>query len=307
VNTDCKSLSYVLVTPAHNEEEYIEKTIQSVISQTVLPEKWVIVSDGSTDHTDEIVKKYCEGYRWIELLRMPEHRDRQFAAKVHCFKAGYARVKDIKYDIIGNLDADISFDKDYFEFLLEKLSQMHRLGVAGTPFVEDGYSSVTDSFEGAKHVAGGCQLFRRTCFEEIGGYIPNKGGGIDWIAVTTARMKGWETQSFREKYFFHYRRLGTGGSNTIRSIFSYGEKDYFLGGHPLWEMFRVLYRMKKKPYVLGSLILISGYCWAALSAAERPVSPELMKFHQEEQMQKLRLILKSVLTFNKIDKYDLNS
>lgn len=300
-------MKYVLITPARNEEKYIEKTIQSVISQTILPKKWVIVSDGSTDRTDEIVKQYLSENSWIELIRMPEHRDRSFAAKAHCFNVGYQEVKDVKYDVIGNLDADISFEENYFKFLVNKFDEFFELGVAGTPFIEDGYSSITDSFEGEKHVAGGCQLFRRECFEQIGGYIPNKAGGIDWIAVTAARMKGWKTQSFKEKYFFHYRSLGTAESNPIGASFDYGKKDYYLGGHPLWEMFRVVYRMTKKPYIINGFALMSGYLWAFLTRMERPVSRELMKFHRQEQMQKLKLILKTALRFKKIDKFDLAS
>lgn len=127
-----KSLSYILITPAHNEKVFIEKTIKSVISQTVLREKWVIVSDGSTDGTDDIVNKYVADYSWIELIRMPEHRDRSFAAKATCFNAGFERVKHLEYGVIGNLDADISFEKDtdYFEFLLEKFAVNPQLGVA---------------------------------------------------------------------------------------------------------------------------------------------------------------------------------
>jgi len=194
---------YVLITAARNEEAYIEKTIQSVVSQTILPKRWVIVSDGSTDRTDEIVSQYLAGNPWIELLRrMPEHRDRHFAAKVHCFNAGYARVKDVKYDVIGNLDADISFEEDYFEFLLNKFAENPRLGVAGTPFVEDSGQVYNYKFTNIEHVSGACQLFRHECFEAIGGYIPIKGGGIDWVAVTTARMKGWKTKTFTEKNLF---------------------------------------------------------------------------------------------------------
>ncbi len=123
------------------------------------------------------------------------------------------------------------------------------LGVAGTVFREEGYSSETDSFEGHKHVSGQCQLFRRQCWEEIGGYIPHRAGGIDWMAVTTARMMGWKTESFREKSFFHYRHLGTAERSILSSSFSYGEKDYYLGGHPVWELFRVAYRATKQPYI----------------------------------------------------------
>lgn len=299
--------SYVLITPARNEEKYIEAAIQSVISQAVLPVKWVIVSDGSTDRTDEIVKHYMGDNRWIELLRMPEHRDRQFAAKVNCFNAAYELVKKDDYHVIGNLDADVSFERDYFQFLLDKFSTIPELGVAGTPFIEDGYSTSTDSFEGEKHVAGGCQLFRRECFEEIGGYIPIKGGGIDWVAVTTARMKGWKTLSFRDKYFVHHRHLGTGESNSVAAVFNHGKKDYFLGGHPLWEILRCAYHMTRKPYIVGGLLLLAGYLWAYASGRGRPISRELIKFHRKEQLHKIRSILKKVIRFRRIDRFDLAS
>ncbi len=122
-----------------------------------------------------------------------------------------------------------------------KFSQIPELGVAGTIFREEGYDSSTNSFEGENHVAGGCQFFRRKCFEEVGGYIPHAAGGVDWIAVTTARMKGWQTRSFRDKHFFHYRSLGTAERSSLAATFAYGEKDCYLGNHPLWEFFRVLY------------------------------------------------------------------
>ena len=296
-------LTYVLITPARNEERFIEKTIQSVISQTRVPSKWVIVNDGSTDATASIAGRYLAQYPWMELLELPARRDRSFAAKVYAFNAGLERVKDLGYEVIGNLDADISFDAEYCEFLLRKFQEDANLGVAGTIFREEGYSSATDSFEGQQHVAGGCQLFRRQCFEEIEGYIPNKKGGIDWIAVTTARMMGWKTQSFREKYFFHYRSLGTAERSFLASAFSYGEKDYYLGGHPLWEIFRVAYRSIKKPYLIGAIALYLGYLSAFLRRTKRPVCDQLMQFHRKEQLMKLKAILRSVFRFRRIDSF----
>ncbi len=297
--------SYVLITPARNEEAFIEKTIESVIHQTVLPVKWVIVDDGSTDRTPEIVSRYLAQYPWVEMVQMPERRDRSFAAKVGAFNAGYERVKGLQYEIIGNLDADISFEKDHFEFLARKFSGDPTLGVAGTVFREEGYSSDTDSFEGHKHVAGGCQLFRKECWDQIGGYIPHRGGGIDWVAVTTARMMGWKTESFREKWFFHYRRLGTSESSVPSSLFYYGGKDYCLGGHPVWELFRVIYRSGKQPFLIGGVALGMGYCWALIRRAPRPVSGQLMAFHRKEQMAKLKAIFGCLLTFKRIDNFNL--
>lgn len=295
---------YVLVTPARNEEAFIEKTIESVIHQTVLPVKWVIVNDGSTDSTGAIADRYAAKYDWIEVVNRPVRQERNFAAKVHAFNAGQERLKNVKYEIIGNLDSDVLLDADHFEFLLDKFNHDLRLGVAGTVFREDGgYSSARDSFEGQNHVSGQCQLFRRQCFEEIGGYFANKAGGIDWIAVTTARMTGWKTRSFREKSFFHYRHLGTAERSVFAAAFSYGEKDYYLGGHPVWELFRVTYRMTKRPYLVEGLALALGYSWAMLRKQKRPISKELIAFHRKEQMRKLGAILKSIFTFKPVDSF----
>ena len=298
-------MKYVLITPARNEAAFIAKTLDSMVGQTVLPERWVIVDDGSTDETGEIVERYASRYPWIELVRLPQHRDRSFAGKVHAFNAGLERLQSLQLDVIGNLDADLSFEPDYLEFLMRKFSEDPKLGVAGTPFIEDGYDSTRDSFEGENHVAGGCQLFTRQCFQEIGGYIPNRAGGIDWIAVTTARMKGWKTRSFPEKRFHHYRTLGTAGRSSAAASFSYGEKDYYLGGSPIWELFRVAYRMTKQPVLIDGLALLSGYCWAALRRMKRPITPELMRFHRREQMKKLRAIFRALLRFKKVDSFHL--
>lgn len=280
-------LSYVLITPARNEEEFIEQTIRSVVSQTVRPRKWVIVSDGSTDRTDDIVKRYLPEHAWISLVRMPERRDRNFAAKVQCFNAGREQVRDESFDIIGNLDADITFGEDHFEFLLAKFAGDPKLGVAGTPFVE-GATSYDFRFTTVEHVSGACQLFRRECFQQIGGYLQVKGGGIDWIAVTTARMNGWKTRTFVERVCHHHRPMGTASVGKLRANLSLGKQDYYLGGHPLWQLFRGCYQMGRRPYLLGGVFLLAGYASAWMKRAPRPVSAELVRFHQREQMQRLR-------------------
>lgn len=249
--------------------------------------RWVIVSDGSTDRTDEIVRGYERRYDWIRLLRMPEQRDRSFAAKVQCFNAGFATVQDLSFAIIGNLDADISFDADYFGFLMTRFVANERLGVAGTPFVESG-RHYDYRFTNIEHVSGACQLFRRECFAQIGGYTPVAGGGIDWIAVTAARMKGWQTRTFTEKVCFHHRPIGTGSGGVLQSSFRQGLKDYCLGGHPLWQVFRSAYQVTRPPFLIGGVLLLTGYAWASLCRNKRTVSPALMQFSRAEQMARLR-------------------
>lgn len=289
------ALTYVLITPARNEEAHIEKTIRSVISQTVLPEKWVIVSDGSTDGTDKIVQKYLPAHPWMELIRLQERKERHFAAKVNAFTAGYEKVKNIPHDIVGNLDADLSFEPDYIEFLLAKFSEDPRLGVAGTPFIEDASKPYDYSFTNIEHVSGACQLFRRECFQAIGGYTPIKGGGIDWVAVTTARMKGWKTRTFTEKTIFHHRPMGTGAGNVLMARFKLGKEDYYEGSHPLWELFRSIYQMRFNPYVLGGLCILCGYTAAFVQRMKRPVPPELVAFYRKEQMQRLKTKITGLL------------
>ena len=281
-------MKYVLITPARNEEILICKSLDSVTSQTLPPVRWVVVDDGSTDRTAEIVEDYTRRFPWIELLRRPQHLDRNFAGKVHAFNAGFDRLKGLNYDVVGNLDADISFPADYLEFLMQKFSEDQNLGVAGSAMREANYNALEDSFYNENDVFGACQLFRRACFEEVGGYRPIKWGGLDWVAVRTARLKGWRTRSFTEKLFYHHRPMGATESTTWKARFDYGRKDYFLGNHPLWQIFRVTYQMLKRPYIAGGLVLLSGYVYSLVSRMERPVAPPLLMFHRREQLQRLK-------------------
>ncbi len=284
--------SYVVITPARNEAQFIELTLKSVVAQMVKPLKWVIVSDGSTDGTDEIVKRYAASNPWIELLRMPERQERHFAGKVFAFNAGHEHVKSLKYDVIVSLDGDTSFDEEYFGFLLGKLAADPALGLVGTPFQEASTSETYDyRFVSIEHVSGACQVFRRECFEAIGGYVPVAGGGIDHIAVLTARMKGWKTMTFTDKVCLHHRKMGTAQRSSLMASFKTGARDYALGGHPLWECFRTVYQMTKRPFFIAGLLLGAGYFWALVRREDRPVSPELIAFRRHEQMVRLKNFL----------------
>jgi hypothetical protein len=262
-----------------------------MVSQTRLPLRWVVVSDGSTDDTDAIVNEFQRGRNWIELVRLPEQRDRSFAAKVHCFESGFERLKHLPFDLVASLDADIAFEPDYFEFLLGRFGENRRLGVGGTPFVE-GNTHYNYKYSNIEHVSGACQVFRRQCFEDIGGYVRIKGGGIDWTAVTTARMKGWQTRTFTEKTCQHLRPMGTGSRSPLSVNFHHGQRDYYLGGHPLWQLFRSAHQVTRPPYVFGGLSLLAGYSWAALRRVERPVTEDLVRFHRREQMDRLRTFVR---------------
>jgi glycosyltransferase involved in cell wall biosynthesis len=278
--------TYVLVTAARNEADFIELTIRSVAGQTVRPLKWVIVDDGSTDGTPGIVKSYARDYPWIELVQMPARRERHFAGKADAFNTGRSRLESLPYEAIGNLDADVSFDADYFEFLLTRLAEDRSLGVVGTPF-QDKSLYYDYRFVSVEHVAGPLQLFRRECLEEIGGYVASRSGGVDHIAVITARMKGWKTKTFFGKTYRHHRGMGTAAHGRVVARYKSGRLDYLLGGHPIWELCRALYQTTRPPYLVGGIALLAGYVSAA-RGRQRAVPPELVQFRRQEQMQRLK-------------------
>jgi glycosyltransferase involved in cell wall biosynthesis len=297
-------MRYALISAVRNEEALVEHTLRSVVAQSVLPVRWIIVDDGSTDGTAAKVRAFAERHSWIELVAREPRVERSFAGKAHAVNGAFERLQPWGCDIVGNLDGDVSFGPDYMAFLIERFSEDAALGVAGTPFTEPGgYDSTRDSFEGDQYVAGPFQLFRTACFRDIGGYVPNAAGGVDWIAVMTARMRGWTVRSFPHKRFHHHRSMGTAQRGAVRALFSYGEKDYYLGGSPLWQAFRVTYRMAKRPYVIGGLALLAGYAWAAVRRVPRAVTPELMAFHRKDQMRKLRAILRRVLRLQAVDPF----
>jgi glycosyltransferase involved in cell wall biosynthesis len=286
-----EAIAYVIITPARNEAEFIELTLRSVVAQTVLPLRWVIVSDGSTDDTNAIVERYASVHSWITLVNLPDRAERNFAGKVYAFNAGLERVLDLDYNVIVSLDADISFDADYFEFLLNKLSGDQELGLVGTPFQETSGDKYDYRFVSIEHVSGACQVFRRECFEAIGGYRPVKGGSIDHIAVISARMCGWQTRTFAEKVCIHHRAIGTAQHGLVRSKYKVGIKDYRIGNHPLWEVFRVIYQMARTPRLVGGFALGVGYTWAAVRMLDRPVPREFVEFHRKEQLERLKCTL----------------
>jgi poly-beta-1,6-N-acetyl-D-glucosamine synthase len=284
-------LQYLLITPAKNEDAFIELTIQSVVNQTARPARWLVVSDGSTDRTNEIVARYAREHDWIELLQMPERQSRDFGGKADCVNAGYAHTRDLNCDIIGSLDADISFGEDYFAFLLEKFAADPQLGIAGTPFSEEG-ETYDYRFSSTEHVSGACQLFRRKCFEAIRGYVPVRGGGLDVIAVLTARSKGWRTRTFTEKTCEHHRPMGSANDkHKFSANFNLGQRAYRLGFHPLWQVCRSIYQMSRRPYITGGCALFLGYFWAMLRRLDRPIGPDLVAFQRHDQMQRLRKFL----------------
>ncbi|MFY9397392.1 MAG: glycosyltransferase family 2 protein [Desulfomonilia bacterium] len=278
---------YVLVTPARNEEAFIERTIVSVVSQTVPPRKWVIVSDGSTDATDAIVSRYASQYPFIRLIRRESGANRNFGSKIMAFNAGYAALKDTTYDLIGNLDADVSFEPRYYETMLEKFSQNPGLGLAGGEIYEyyDGREYAYNS--SPWHVSGAIQLFRREAFEDIGGYRAIEKGCVDALACIMVPMRGWKVEKYPEIKVTHYRRQGS-AKGVLSTRYHYGALERSLGYHPLYEALKCARRLRERPYVLGSLSHLSGYIIAGIRNGPYLVGDEVREYLRKEHLQRIK-------------------
>jgi glycosyltransferase involved in cell wall biosynthesis len=286
---------YVLVTAAYNEEALIERLITSVVSQALLPQRWIVVSDGSTDRTDEIVRGYANRYPLIQLFRITEDHPRNFAAQANAINVGFDQLKDCNYDYIGNLDADVSFESTYFERLIVHFENDWKLGLAGGAICEKRHQKFRPRKGNRGYsVANAVQLFRRECLEALGGrYCILPYGGHDWHAEVTARMRGWHVQTISELEVLHHRPTGT-GVGLWRHSFQQGLMDYSIGVHPLFEVVKLLARILRQPYIPATLFRLIAFLYAYCRGEKRPVSKEFMEFLRKEQVQRLRAL--SLLT-----------
>ncbi|HEX2868556.1 MAG TPA: glycosyltransferase family 2 protein [Ignavibacteriales bacterium] len=286
-----KKSSYVLITAAKNEEAFIENTIKSVLRQTILPLKWIIVSDGSTDFTDEIVSRYEAECSFIKLQRVTSTEGRNFASKVYAVNIGYSLLKNLPYDFIGILDADITFEPDYYKKLLCEFEDNPGLGLAG--------GRIYDLYDGKMHkginsynsVGNAIQFFRRECFDKLGGLTPIANGGEDGVAEITVRMHGWEVKSISHLPVLHHRRTGTAVMNVLNFKFRQGSVEYSLGYHPVFQMLKCIFRMMEKPYIIGSVCRFAGFWWTTMKQEERPVSTDFVRYIRKEQIERLTKII----------------
>lgn len=277
---------YVLATAAYNEESHIADTLRSVADQSVLPHRWVIVSDGSTDTTDEIVIDWANRHSFIEFVRVDRSAQHSFSAKVHALREGFARLADLEYDFIGVLDADISFEPDYFQRLLERFANDPRLGIAGGNIEQLVDGIVIPRIKDLGSVAGAVQFSRRACFEQTGGLPALRYGGEDAAMEITARMHGWRTQTFPELKVVHFGLVGGGGA--LKARFKWGRVHSDLGYHPMFQLARSVYRVREQPCLLGSLAELIGFAVDKVRNRQPTIDPDVVRFLRREQLTKLR-------------------
>ena len=275
------------MTAAHNEEAFIGKTIESVLAQTLLPKRWVIVSDGCTDKTDEIVESYARQHQFICLVKLTRPAGRHFSSKGMALQKGCKLLEGVVFRFIGNLDADITVAPFYFEKLVEHFEGNPQLGLAaGFIYEEDDgvfRSRPANRTDSIPHAA---QLVRRECYEMIGGYSVFKYGGEDWYAQQCAKMTGWHTEALPELEIQHRRHTGSAG-NLLKHQFRLGQLDYSFGSDPVFEFFKCALRISERPRLLGAFARYFGFVWSCVNRESRPVSREFVSFLRKEQRAKV--------------------
>lgn len=278
------TFDYIVITPVKNEALYIEKTLNSITTQTVLPSIWVIVNDGSDDGTEDIIARWIAEFPWIRLVNLNDRGVRQRGKGViRAFYAGFATLTE-PFDYIVKLDGDVSFEKDYFEGLLSKFSANPKLGITGGGVYEQPDGKTWKLYTSKDHVRGATKIYRQSCFEEIGGLAESMGwDGIDeWKALSL----DWEVQSFLEYRMYHYRFTGA-ATGFLKSCIEQGEAAYRMGYHPIFMVARGIRRMTDRPFIIGGLAMIAAYFRAGLRGDPILAEPEVVNFIRHTQIQKL--------------------
>lgn len=297
---------YVIVTPAYNEQNYIGKTIESVIAQTVQPYLWVIVDDGSTDDTTKIIQQYAQAYKWIHYLyRKKEAGQSYFSSNVYAIMDGYERVKNLDYDYLAILDADISLPDDYYERIFDHFNKDDKLGVASGVYQDLVNGKLRKVLNDRRSTPKAIQVFRKECFKQIGGYLPLKYGGEDTCACVMARMNGWKSWSFPELCVIHNKPAGTGHTNGMLKIrFRQGMNEYGFATHPLFMFLKSLRRcVKERPYILGGFARLAGFLYGYCLREKRQVPDDVVRFIRREQVERI-FNFNQVPIENKVNIYD---
>lgn len=279
---------YVVITPARDEDTYISHTLESVTSQTILPLAWIVVDDGSVDSTAAIVRRYCDKHSFIQLVSREADLKRNFASKVYAIRAGYSLVKPFCFDYVAVQDADCSLPEDYFQRVLEMFHADPTLGIAGGIYYEiAGKGWLRQRTNPQWSVTGGVQMFRRACYEEMGGYVAIRGGMEDAIAEISARMNDWKVKANPDLHVRHYRLTGKAEGHILRTRYLEGWQEYLIGYHPIFVFMKQLSRLNERPVLVGSVARIVGYIAAYMVRSKRPVGNEFVAYLQREQLRRI--------------------
>ncbi len=278
---------YALVTAAKNEEAYIADVIEHVARQTVLPISWVIMDDGSTDRTAQIVQDYAGRHSFIHLQSTQSKIGRDFGAQYRAIMAGYDSIKPLEYDFVGIVDADQAPEReDYYQNILSEFDRDPQLGVASGYVYERPNGIWECRWFNSRDSTAASAVFRRPCFDQIGGYTPLSLGGSDWLIQLRARMFGWRILTRPDLHILHYRATSSAGG-IWRGRYRSGMMDASFGSHPLFELVKCCRRIPGHPFFLGSFVRYCGYLRWHLAGRKPLIPADTVKALRAMQLKKL--------------------
>ncbi|HXP80925.1 MAG TPA: glycosyltransferase family 2 protein [Verrucomicrobiae bacterium] len=251
------STKYVVISPVRDEEAYIRFTVDCMAQQTIVPKEWVLINDGSSDKTGDILDEYARRYPWIRVVHRANRGFRKAGGGVvEAFNAGYNALEFRDWDFLVKLDGDLSFEPDYFEKCFQNFEKEPRLGVGGGVicYITNGVKEFEPS--PAFHVRGATKIYKRACWDAIGGFWPAP--GWDTMDEVKANMLGWTTRSFLDLHIVHFRRTGTADGQWA-GLVKNGRANYICGYHPLFMISKCIRRLVKKPYLIGAIGLFYGF------------------------------------------------
>lgn len=276
---------YVIITPVRDEEKFIDATIESVRRQAILPTEWVIVDDGSTDRTGDIVDRAAAQLPWLRVIHRTDRGFRKAGGGVmEAFHDGYNALQCNDWDFVVKLDGDLSFGPEYFQKCFEYFQRDPALGIGGGAIYHNCAGKLTLESTPRFHVRGATKIYRRTCWKAIGGLWPTV--GWDTIDEVTANMLGWKTYTFSDLHLLHHRLTGS-GDGLLGNGVKRGMVCYISGYHPLFVMASCLYRISQKPYVLGSAAILYGLLKGYLTRPPRVKDPSYIAYIRSQQLRRL--------------------
>jgi biofilm PGA synthesis N-glycosyltransferase PgaC len=280
-----QDVKYVVITPVRDEERHMEATIEAVAGQTIRPTEWVIVDDGSSDRTGDIIDQYAAKFSWISVVHRSNRGFRKSGGGVvEAFYDGYDRLRCNDWDFVVKLDGDLTFVRTYFEKCFEHFERDPKLGVGGGEIYHDVGGVQRLEANPKFHVRGATKIYRRDCWEAIGGLL--RAPGWDTIDEVKANMLGWKTYSFGELQLVHHRLTGT-ADGLLRDRIKHGIACYVSGYDPLFVVASCVSRLMQKPYIAGSAAIFYGFMKGYWIRMPRVNDKRLIKYLRTQQLRRL--------------------
>ena len=281
------SVQYVVITPVRNEEDYLPRTIESVVSQTIRPDKWIIVDDGSTDQSGAIANDAATRHPWIQVVCRSDRGFREPGAGViQAFYDGFDRLDSQVWDLLIKLDADLVFAPDYFERCFDRFVKDPKIGIGGGLVC---YSSGADLLpespnDPSFHVRGATKIYRRQCWDQLGGLV--KSTGWDTVDELKANMLGWKTCTFTDIKLHQLKKTGS-ADGQLRNAIKNGLANYVTGYHPLFMLAKCAKRVLATPFAVGAGGLAWGYASGYLHGLRRIDDGDLIRYIRDQQLRRL--------------------